>query len=274
MDMNDYVLGNGVVTPEQQRAIAGSLRNRDNMGAIMALSGDRAVAPVGQEYMKSAGQQQNRGLMHNYYQGNLRQSAADLAERKRANDMVNKLGQQRNGILAQASAKQRSYRMIPKNVQDELVGGQALLAGLDQLKGTFTKDMQSTFPGSGSLRETMGRMAPMLSSKGVLEYQGWQRNLEDWYSSARRHKLFGSALTTTEAQRWVKQAINPDATKEQVDFAIDNIKKLLSAQHQAYMQGNKQQYDPEAVEYFGGFDLGEQQEAPAQDDSPDWEVIE
>ena len=128
--------------------------------------------------------------------------------------------------------------------------------------------MQSRFPGSGALRQAMGQYAPMFASKETLEYRNWRRNLEAWFESPRRHELFGSALTNTEAQRWKLQALDPDSTKEQVDTAISNIERMLIPYHQRRVQAAKYQYRPEQVDAL----TGGGQAAPAEEEA-DWEVL-
>jgi hypothetical protein len=267
MDINDYVLGNGVVTPEQQRAIAGQLRGRDNMGAIMALTGDRAVAPVGQQFMQSANKGVQQGLTHNYYQGMLRGNEADRKARldvARMNDATNRA---RIGALERTAAARQNFKSMPVAMFTTLNEGTSLLKGLEELKKGFSSDMQSSFPGSGALRMTLGSKAPMFAGKDIRQYREWRANLEGWFEAARRHQLFGSALTSTEAQRWKIQALDPDATKDQIDSAIANIEKLLVPEHMRLAQAAAMQYDPNQVAALLGY--GEEEETDAPPPSPE-----
>jgi hypothetical protein len=216
LDINDYVFGGGVISPEQQKALADNLRSRDNMGAIMALTGDRAAAPVGQQFMQSAGVQRQQGVNHNYYQGMLRQSAADLEERKRANNLNYQANMART---AAASARQGGEKRMDNNTREMLKEALELYSGFQDVKARFDPKFLSNVPLVGGLRRTMARKMPGLTAAvdpSALEFQAWMSDLDRIVESPLRHQLFGSALTAPELKKWKELTVDPDASPQQV----------------------------------------------------------
>ena len=256
MPINQYLTGPtpeaNAIPPELQQQIAASLRRRDGMGTIMALTGDRAAAPVGQQMMKDTGAEKQRLINQRYYQGLLENQQKALEERARATDLAYRGNMARTRAML---AKSKPMRPVPKTIQEELVNGRGILKGIDELARTFDPSMQSSFPGSGALRKTLGQSAPMLASADMKKYAEWRGNFERWYAAVKRHDLFGSALTATEAKNWVQQAVDPDASDEQVQRALHNIKRILEPAHEAYMRANARMYDPEVIADLGGWDM-------------------
>lgn len=250
MDINDYVFGNGVVTPEQQRAIAGSLRNRDNMGAIMALSGDRAVAPVGQEYMKTANKGIQQGLTHNYYQGMLRSSEADRQLRKTLADQATKLGYARLGTMRDIADKKTNLKPVPRGIADQIIGGASSLKTLQELSAEWKDDWHSGIPGMNTFMNFAAREAPGLASKNALEFQDWRRKFVGQLEAIERNKLYGAALTLHEIKYWKDQALRPGANPKQVQGYFQDAQEKIGRELEARANGAAVSYNPYEVQQY------------------------
>lgn len=273
MDVNDYAFGNGVVDPNQQKMMAEALRQRDAQGAIMALTGDRTAAPVGEQFMKSATTQRQQVVNHNYYQGMLRQQEAALKQRAHEADLNHKAQMARTNTMA---AKGPTYRPIPAGIQDKLLNGQSTLTDLARLAETRDPKWDSKYPGSNALRTAVGQYAPMFATEEQNKLRQWQADFEGWYTANARHDLYGGALTSTEVKNWVKQALAPDASAEQVRGYIGNIMSRLAPLQAARVNMNARAYGPGVYEDMAMFsqDGPVQEEEPDAAEEPEWEVLE
>lgn len=261
MDFNDAIFSGIPTDPKLQASIAASLRNRDQMGTIMAMTGDKALAPVGQQFIQQGGADRQRATLQKYYADQAAQSKANLEEEKRQHDMMFQLGQERNqamrdvaGIRSSAKATKVPVGWANK-VQEEVTA----YRNLGELKGSYDPKWTSSFTGSGALRQTMGRYLPMVASEETKAFQEWRREFESWYVLAKRHKLFGGALTKPEIQAWEATTLGKDATPEQVMNFFNATMKEIEPQVQGSVNIFRGQFGDERTNEL----LGEEATAPA-----------
>lgn len=205
------------------------------LGQLLTMSGDRVLAPAGQQMGQLANAGQQRQMLNDYYQGMLRQQAANADETKRWHDMQMQLGREGNenrlamaelrGMLAGAG---NNWKPVPTGDREKLVRQKAVFELSKTLEETFNPEWTSKFPGSGVLRETVGKTA--FAPGEWQDYAKWRGDLEGWVEALRRHDLFGSAFTSSEGKFWLKQAVSPDASPEQVVTAMQRIRAEVQRQ--------------------------------------------
>jgi hypothetical protein len=254
MPFNQYLTGAtpaaNAIPPELQEQIANSLRTRDGMGAIMALTGDRAAGPVGQQLMKDTNAQRQQLINQRYYQGLLEQGTAGLAERRRATDLQHQANMARTAAIA---GKQKSSRPMPRNLAADLSAGGSLLRSTAKLQEGFNPDWHSSIPGVNALRNTVARMAPDISTEAMQDAQMWRQQFVAELEAVQRHKLYGAALTATEVQYWKEQALNPGANMRQLHKFFNTMRDKLTSDLEAKAAGASYDYPMEQIEaYIGG----------------------
>lgn len=279
MDINDYVFSSGAVTPEQQRAIANSLRSRDNMGAIMALTGDPAAAPVGQQYMESAGKQLQQGLSHNYYQGMLKQSAENQRESSRHNRALEGLASQGN-MLRMAVAQLGAGVKTDKYV-DKLVQGYGKDAGeLIELRTASEqlKEVLAPYAGKGNIPGLGGVMNTSMLGGALATMDPAARTIRAAVNNLFSQRAFsqgGKTLTNNEKQAII-DALAYGVFNSEDDFlkGVERLDEVLASKLSA-AQGRWG--GPQISEIYRQQMEGPDSVAPPQQQQapqPDWEILE
>ena len=257
-DSNDFLLGStpaaNAIPPELQQAIANSLRNRDSMGAIMALSGNRAVAPVGEQFMQSAQVQRQQLLNHRYYQGMLEQQKAAMAERAREANQAFGLGMAKVGATDRATAARvAKSKPVPSKLVEPLIVAGASLRSMDELNKGWKDEWHSSIPGMNVLKSTIARVAPDFASQSSKDYYAWRQQFIAQLESMQRHQLYGGALTYQEINYWKKQMLDEAASPEQVHNFFNKAQKYLNDTTQARIAGGSHSYNPqELMDYVNG----------------------
>lgn len=234
------------IPPELQAQLAAQLRSQSGTGQIMALTGDRAVAPVGQEIMKSTDADKQRLINHRYYQGMLEQNKAEMESRER-------IARGNQAVMASRGQTEKPMRKdIKEGVQESLGYAQTL----EELAGTYNPEWASKIPGWSNLRLTGARLAPDIFGKEAQEFKNWIDTLDRFVETPYRHGFFGSALTPTEFERWKRITLDPNANAAQVDAWVKrNLNKMQIAlkQNVAVAAYN---YPKQTELLLGGMDPG------------------
>jgi len=76
-DFNDTIFSSRALSPEMSARIAASLRDRDQMGLILAMSGDKALSPAGTQMVNNTSAQRQQAINQEYY----RAQAAEASRR-------------------------------------------------------------------------------------------------------------------------------------------------------------------------------------------------
>lgn len=253
-------------TPEQQAALAASLRKREQLGAMFQLTGDRVVAPVGQQLSKTADADKQRAINQNYYRSQKASQDANLAEERRYHDMQMQMAREQNAtMLSAAGMKAQNLRPVPIGVQKKLEDQALALSNVQQLAETFDPKWASSMPGQGYLKMALARNVPMLASEDTVKFAQWQGDLKRWYDMLERYKLFGATLTNNEVKSWREITVNPDSTPSQVQTYLGKILGRLQQAQELEIQGGMAQYNNEALLGYSGL-LNRQQpeeQAPA-----------
>jgi hypothetical protein len=215
VDFNSDIFMGPATTPEQQAALAASLRNREQAGTIMSMLGDRALSPAGQELSRSAGADRQRAILQNYYRDQGRIADERTKEDARQADMMASLKRQQMA-LQRDLAQGKLEAPLAEPDKKKIIGGMGIIRSLGELESSWKPEWESKIPGMNYLRETLGRVAPGLASDTSKEIYGWRRKFHDDVESAYRLGLYGTAMSSHELLNWQKQALDPNATTEQV----------------------------------------------------------
>jgi hypothetical protein len=244
-DFNDLVFGS--LSPEQQAAIAGKLRNREALGMLMSMTGDRALAPAGQQLFQNVSAQRQQGINRQYYLEQMKQAQLDRESRdKHYRAMEGLQGKQIEATLAGRLGSRRTH--IPVAWQKQVQEGLDMTKALNDLRSRFKPEWASKIPGSGTFRQWSARYAPMLTNKENIEFQKWRRDFEDFYETKYRHSIYGGALTGPEISRWEGITLGKDATPEQVDAFFSTLIQRTEPKLKSDLNAYAEQFGPDAVQ--------------------------
>lgn len=277
MDINDYVFGDGVVTPEQQKMLAASLRHRDNMGAIMAASGDRAIAPVGNKYMDTANKGIQQGIQHNYYQGMLRETAKDRDARLKMAADSNRLGMAKIGALERTAALrgQTSEKPMRQDIFKKLTDTKEAAFNLERLETKFNPKWTSPIPGMGPLKRAIAQYAPVLATQDMEDFNDWFGDLDRTVEAGVRSNLFGAAFTATEAEIWKKLTVNPNGNQRQIVKWFERNKDFMKRRLQDTAAMASYNYPTQTARILGMDEGPAQSSRPApEEDALSYEIVQ
>ena len=269
MDMNDFIFRGtketNVISPEQQTALAASLRNRDNMGAIMALSGDRVVAPVGQQFQKDVSTQRQQGITNRYYQGMLEGNTEDRASRERIAAMNNRTRMAQIGSNERVRGNLNEKPWSPKQ-QDQMRYSLGILDSLNELKGSYKKEWESSIPGMGVFKKYAARVAPnatkALMGQGAIDFKAWFDDLDRSVEVIIKNKLFGSALTAAEIKTWKTLTIDPAANMQQIEAWYNRVIPKIEADLARQVRSTSVLYPRQVGALLGNPDPGQEDVGP------------
>lgn len=261
-------------TPDFVKEQVNQLRGENTLGTLLAMSGDRALAPVGQEMMRSADPRKfmqeaaNREQTRQYQQWQ-----ADYTGRRDPDARLGRLTKAL-GALPDADAGLSGYgdgkkrQSMHAKVAQELPVRAELLDNVRSLRATWRPEYQQLMSdnqglfaaiNSGDFNKIVARngledlFADSLAKPGVTpelvrEAARWFSRFERLHNMPIRHENFGSALTATESPRWdAAIGINENTSAEQVEEVLDELLREVDQGSRKRVKTWVNLYDPEAV---------------------------
>ena len=243
-DIYAAMIGGAPTTPERQAALARNLRTQEAMGQILQLSGDRVLAPFGEQLATRA--QTGAGQIASERE---RERTAMMMEQYRAaqeKNMTDKLisamqiAAGRNLTAKEVAQLRGEYQVEAAGVKAAgKPGGKALTNAQQKELSNFGDALdaitqaQNTFkPEYAKLMAPGGRPLANWLAAGGIGTQG-MKDAQNWWSFYNRnftlneiHRLFGARFTAPEQQRFKEAHIN-----ENMDYN-QSMDKLQSIQDQ------------------------------------------
>lgn len=126
-------------------------------------------------------------------------------------------------------------RMLGKERADFEKWGAAAatdLLPLDSYKDEFSETKIGEYDVTGTpfvhIDDLINRVYPEGMDEAELEKDQWRRRYRRFLELPERHKLFGSALTAQEQERWAEASIQPINTPEQARAQIEDLRSILN----------------------------------------------
>lgn len=271
--------------PNVQQMLIDAVRGKQNLGYLGMLSGDRVLAPLGEEMskesvanLKQASEAEtaegNRRVLQNYYnslgahmQNQDKYNQDQLAELRRYHDL----------LLEIAKIKKTGGKPIPATIQSKMEELGQVNQALDDLlnKTPYQEKWVSSIPGMRPLKNAIARNAPAFASQDDIDANEWQRKFNDTIRLVKQHGLYGGALTPSEIANFALGITNFNQNKAQVDKYLKEQQKItLGHMRRLYEGGVNQGYDSDAILGFMGLgDIGARGAAPQEDDQIPYEVL-
>lgn len=255
-DQFDALVGGVPTDPRVQQALIAQLRNQNLMGQMLASTGDRALAPMGELVARQAeGAGQNIGSLRER-EANARQALAfhqdeiahqDAAQKQqmeiaRMNDQrqreaLNQQDQLRRDLMQQrinaaaelarekAEAKANMPgKPLPQADTKRLDALGELLNGLDAAQQTYQKG----YSGPGRAFENyVATNAGFLTSQKVKDQNAWWQHYGRTFKLEDLHQLFGARVSPTEQALFDKFHLSEGMTDDQILQTLGNLRREL-----------------------------------------------
>lgn len=268
MDEDIYaaLMGEPMLPPEQQAALAKRLRRQSLLSGMAAMSGDRALAPWGlKAYGSAEDQATEMGRRRQVEQERQRRAQAD-ADTKNYRDLslkqARELAEMQDRRMRELSAQDNATRLAVEglrqqmdwdiaNLREDGDKGRNLTQGLMkdlQERGqrrtdlatsldTFKDEYQQIW-GSGpqsKLPQTFARygvvnpLADEAHQKRVKDATQWYADFKMKFSAQERNRLFGATLTPSEEKAWDEALlIHPGMDADEVRTRLANFQDAYS----------------------------------------------
>lgn len=216
MDLYSALVGGAPTDPQRQAALAQALRQRAQTGNILQASGDRVIAPMGQQMVGESDRgaqqiaqerekQQQLDTMEHYRQAEAGRFQQDLAEKAREANMTD--------------ARMRELAELASNTKLELKGA----GGGKPMPNKEFDELSGMYDSLRGVKQTMGNFQP--------GYGGTGRNVENYIAA----KLGNYAPDS------MKNAQNFWANYGR-QFTLPELKATIGVRHNQYMQQLFEQY--------------------------------
>lgn len=262
MDIFESLIGPAPNDPQKLQAVAEALRQRQNMGTVGAITGDKVLAPVGQSMMSGADQYAKQ-------MQDTRQKDADNAQTKAYQDaQLGHMGQVlketiRNNNLDYAAAMANtnadmfkttmSGQKFPKltnpdrtkleKASNVYTGVTDLIAGF---KPEYTQKIGPVVSGLPNALAAVG-----IGTKGSKEAADWWAGWRQMYTMGERNQLFGATLTPAEQKSWAQNDINPNMDPEQIKQRAAVIHGIIAKRAALLGKTYSHQFGPEIISDYG-----------------------
>ena len=267
MDIYRALIGDPPTDEEKLQAIAKALRARSNLGLAGQLTGDRVMAPVGQQMAEASDLQAQqlgvRGESARYrrYQEAASQRAAELNAREQAWKEADAIAQRKHELQLEgmregtmrdiASMKAKPSSLDPKVLATftERFSKELEKAGIPELETNMAEadailapymDPKSSIPGIGPADFS----SYMLGKRGDKARSIEQSMQAAWNVLIKARS--GAAVTPPEFERLKKEMFGPMATEKGFRQGWETLKSAVAAKRLNIESG----YDPEVISNY------------------------
>jgi len=128
-----------------------------------------------------------------------------------------------------------SYPKIPFAEQDKRDSYTRTAKSMNNLNLEFMPEFGNTsgLPLAGQIENAIASRAPVFSNPKSKERQAWWSKFQREYELAARHELFGSALSGTEAPKWLEANIREDMDGGQIAKKLAELQYMMQEEQAA-----------------------------------------
>ena len=289
--MNEFDFLTGTIPQDSisaQLELAKALKRKSNLGTLAQLSGDKVLAPLGQQFSKQADQyaeatERSRQMnadnaqTKTYQDAQMQQMEGVLAESIRAakaRDATDRRGQD---LALQATQNRLNAKepKIPRLAEGDKKRLDALsteMSAFDSLENFYEKGGKMgaievagiPIPGARALSNTLASRG--LGTQGAKESFAAKQEFDRLYTLATRNRLFGATLSVNEKKAFDDANPSTRQTDDQIKAAMGAMKKIVKAKLRRTVGGLKAEgYADEAIKAYG-FDpeVEEEEQSPPQ----------
>lgn len=249
-----------VYTPEYVNERINQLRHDRMLGGLFAMSGDRALAPVGQELLRSnpldfemEANQQKQVRDYQQWQADV---AAQPQKASRFDRLYKAMGAVSDMAGMQRDANTPEYQNLPVGLARDLPKIAQNIDAANYLDDTFDPSNQSVLgeyqtvlknvPSwlvSNKLEQVAADMlsegAPAEKVAQIQKSALWWSEFKQLYELQNRHDLFGAALTTPEKIQWqqamlITPSTDPGVVKQKLALLRKHARKIAEYAAKTY----------------------------------------
>lgn len=276
--MDDYLamIGAAPTSREAQETLANSLRRRRSFGELGQITGDKVLAPFGQnlasqadEYAKQIQKTRladiDNAQTKTYQDAQIEQmrkshllQQAILAETRRGNNLdysaqMAAIKQRHMESILESMGKGQDFRKLTDGTRNKMLAQADTAASMKTLADTFN-DNYAQILGAGPQSRLPNAAAMMgIGSKESKDAAQWWGEWKKFYTLGTRNALFGATLTTNEQRAWEEVDINPSMSPEQIRTRINKL--FAETARSAERRGKSMSvegFDPEMIgEMYG-----------------------
>lgn len=287
-DLYEYLISG---TPQQAQipVLVEELRKRRAFGELGALTGDRVLAPFGQNMSRQADsyaqqlqdtrQRDTDNAQTKSYQDAQIAHQKEVLAATLARDRANQEHQQR----ADSAAQLRAEAAMERARRTGAVGGKPMnnqamntLAGLRQqvdkignLKSSFKdKYARLSAPGFRTLKNVGARYG--LGSEADKAAAEWWRQFQLDYNILARNEQFGATLSPNEKQSWAQANAGEEMDSNQIKTILGTMERWYRKDMEERADLYSMTYNPDQVAVAIGREPPNRAAQPAEDDVTDF----
>ena len=221
------------------RLLAEKLRQRETLGQIGMLTGDKPVSALGKNLVTGSREgatqiganvqkEDQRRVLEDYYKAQEeRWKAKEAFDRdKLEQDRILKeadIQQRADAAELKASTKDKTYRKMTDNTRKQISTASETMFNTQHMLDRF-QDNYSQILGAGP----QSKLATTASNLGIgtensKEAGEWWGNWKLFYTLGTRNRLFGATLTPSEQKAWDQADINEAMSPDQIRVRVNNL---------------------------------------------------
>lgn len=264
--MDDYLalIGAAPSSKDQLSAIAAELRRRRMYGDIASITGDKVLAPFGENlrsqadaYAKQLQDIRQKDIDNAqtkaYQDAQLKHMAAVLAETRRGNNLdyaaqMAAIAQRRDDSLLDFAGAGAKGRNLTDSTRNKMLAQADTIQNTGALKDSFD-DKYTQIYGAGPQSRLPNALASVgLGGKDAKDAAQWWSEWKKFYTLGTRNQLFGATLTPNEQKAWAEVDINPSMSAKQIRERMTKLHdEVVRAAKRRASEMTVEGFDPEVI---------------------------
>lgn len=198
-------------------------------------------------------QESNRILLRQV-EGQLESKSLDRESRERMQNMADETKRQLaandatlKGMLIEARTSAAANKTVPPKIIDAMTGLEKTVESVTDAAKTFKPEYAGAF-GTGTIKRAIGDYSPV-ATDAMREGSKWWKAY-DFSLLEEMHKLYGSALTKAEQERWSAATIDPNMDPGMIQANLQTRAELATKMYNAARERYSAGVSPKVGELF------------------------